>query len=78
MRCVDELAVQKIAGQLEQYFAANAGAADSLEGICGWWLPSELRNVDRDTVKRALDVLVAQGKVDEVSLVDGTTIYRHR
>lgn len=78
MCSVEEPAVQAIAKLIEQYLAVHADAADSLKGICMWWLPGEERRGDPETVKRALDRLVNGGLVEEVQLVDGTTIYRRR
>jgi Fe2+ or Zn2+ uptake regulation protein len=78
MCSIEEPAVQAIARLIEQYLAAHVGAADSLKGICIWWLPGEEHGADPETVKRALDGLVNGGLVEEVQLVDGTTIYRRR
>jgi Fe2+ or Zn2+ uptake regulation protein len=78
MRGFDDPAVQAVARQIERYFAEHASAGDSLEGICTWWLQGAQRDIDRETVKRALDKLVAEGRVEEVSLADSTTIYRRR
>ncbi|MEW5771180.1 MAG: hypothetical protein AB1831_12560 [Pseudomonadota bacterium] len=44
------------------YLRCHPGAADTAEGIACWWLPESL-DVDAETVIRALDALVAEGRL---------------
>ena len=78
MRGFDDPAVHAVARQIERHFAEHANAGDTLEGIYTWWLAGAQRDIDVETVRRALEKVVDEGRVEEVSLADSTTIYRRR
>jgi len=53
--------------------AAHPNAADTVEGVHGWWLAELVCSVD--DVQLALDHLVGLGELDKRTLVDGTEIF---
>lgn len=58
------------------YLARHPSAADSLAGICGWWLPALGVEAGPDVVEPVLEALVAGRKLERITGVDGTVIYR--
>lgn len=73
----DDDAVQTIAASLLDYVAVHPGAADSIEGIRSWWLPSHIaaRAVG---VEAALERLVQAGELTRRQLPDGGVLYARR
>ena len=59
-----------------QYLHNNPNAADSLDGIVSWWLPSTYKKVDASKIEQVLRQLVSEGLVIKSFLVDGTILYR--
>ncbi len=62
----------EVAEQIRRYLAAHPNASDTVEGVQAWWLP---RGVPEATVRKALDILVADGAVSRRQLPDGNLIY---
>lgn len=62
--------------EIVSYLLAHQNAADSLDGIVDWWLPSQRYETARDVIQNALDDLVRQGVVEEILLGNGTCLYR--
>ena len=58
------------------YLQDHPAAADSLEGIVSWWLPSERYSVTTEAVQTALDLLVAKHRVARIELADGRVLYQ--
>jgi hypothetical protein len=59
-----------------RYLSAHPFAADSLKGICDWWVPMQrLCEVEQD-VRDALSALAETGQIVEFRLLDGQTMYR--
>ncbi len=67
-----------LAERVMEYLEAHPDAADSLDGIAQWWLGSGDRGADPAAVQQALDRLVRQRTVEQVTMVDGRVIYRKR
>jgi len=65
-----------IAQAVLRYLQAHPYAADTVDGIMRWWLDPELSCAQRDTVERALEMLVKSGHVTRDSLSDGRFVYR--
>jgi hypothetical protein len=58
---VAEVKILELAHQILEYVLSNPDAADSIEGVASSWLGS--RSATRREVEEALDLLVAEGKV---------------
>ena len=56
------------------YVRRHCEAADSLEGIREWWLPSG-SFVSLRSLERALDQLVSQGLMQRTRAADGIVLY---
>jgi DNA-binding MarR family transcriptional regulator len=67
-------------GRIEQailrYLAEHPQALDTIEGIQRWWLGPDLQSIDQATITRALDGLVADGRVERRPLPSGGAVYR--
>jgi plasmid stabilization system protein ParE len=71
MSSYDEL-VRAIADEIERYLARHPEAADSVEGISGWWLSSQH---GKDAVLAALVQLEARGIVVRMERQGVATIF---
>jgi hypothetical protein len=70
-----EASVARVRAAILEYLEHNSSAADTLDGIIGWWLPIEQRGIGRDKIDLALELLVADGLVKATSLIAGTILY---
>jgi hypothetical protein len=59
------------------YLRDHPKAADTLEGINQWWLPKDEAR-SRDDVARALEKLVAQGRIEKHVAPEGRRLFRRR
>lgn len=66
-----ESAEASVAEQIKAYLAKHPGAADTVDGICDWWLPG----VPAPLVQKALDELVRQGVVKRQDVPGGRPVY---
>ncbi|MEO8007718.1 MAG: hypothetical protein ABI728_04250 [Betaproteobacteria bacterium] len=57
--------LQAIAREIERYLGANDGAADSAEGVRGFWLSPALRAAPLEHVIAALDRLEKRGLIEK-------------
>jgi hypothetical protein len=64
-----------IAASIESYVKEHARAADTPEGIRGWWVADECHAYSLEDVEMALEYLVGSGRLARVTLADGTVIY---
>lgn len=64
-----------IAQQVRNYLSTHPRAADTLEGISGWWLPQQGSNANPELVQQALDYLVSRKEVVRVRAADGHVLY---
>ena len=62
--------------RLTTYWLAHPLAADTLQGICRWWVNDPL--MGQAPVEAALQRLVAMGLVDASQAADGRVRYRLR
>jgi len=69
--------VQIVAASLHDYIARHPDAADSIEGIRRWWLPSRVAASAAD-VQAALDCLVLAGVLSRRALPDRGMLYSRR
>lgn len=58
------------------YLRTHPSAADSLAGICGWWLPAVGVEAGAEAVEPVLAGLVEDGVLERIAGVDGTVLYR--
>jgi hypothetical protein len=72
---MDDELTDAIANAVLRHLEANAEAADTVEGIHGWWLPADLAHASRECVQHALEGLVARGSLVRRPLADGRTLY---
>ncbi len=71
----DALGRTRLRGAILGYLRAHPQAADTVDGIVGWWLPRQRHDEAVDRVQDALDKLVASGLLEKITLVDGTVLY---
>jgi hypothetical protein len=57
------------------YLRAHPDAADTLDGVVGWWLPQQRYETERMRIEAALRVLVARGLLRRSGLPGGTELY---
>lgn len=67
--------IRRAASAIESYLSLHPQAADSEVGIAQFWLRED-NDVPMSDVRRALDLLIQQGRVRRDTLPDGTVIYR--
>lgn len=64
-----------IAMTIRRYIRVHPEAADSIEGICQWWLSPFQHEESRERVEAAVAELVAEGELRQIVLEDGRVIY---
>jgi hypothetical protein len=57
------------------YLAQHPDAADTLEGIVSWWLPTQRYETERQYIEKALDLMVERGLLCRDRLPGGTVLY---
>jgi hypothetical protein len=62
-----------LASQILAYLDTHPHAVDSIDGIAALWLCST--SYDPADVRRVLDELAGQGRVDRINLSNGTVAY---
>jgi Fe2+ or Zn2+ uptake regulation protein len=67
--------VESVVHAIERYLSNNPAAADTANGIRGWWLPEHLRTEPLRTVVGALNALEARGVVNKTTRKGGEVIY---
>jgi uncharacterized protein YcaQ len=67
--------IATIAQQVRDYLSTHPRAADTLEGISGWWLPQQDGQASPELVQQALDYLVSRNEVVRVRSADGHVLY---
>lgn len=67
--------VIEVAKQIKDYLSTRPHAADSLEGVVGWWLRRQQLEIARDRVQRALDYLVESGFVTATPVGPDECVY---
>ena len=56
----------KLAKLVMTYLALHPRAMDTVAGIMKWWMPEEAMGVDPQMMRRVLDKLREQGKLERV------------
>jgi hypothetical protein len=72
----DDPLVDELAAEICAYLQAHPDAADTLDGVVQWWIAHErfLRGIT--AAARALERLVEEGRVEQISTADGRTVFR--
>jgi hypothetical protein len=70
--------VQILAKEIAGYLSSHSNAADTVEGITNWWLTSAKGQANQSQVQKALDYLVASGRVEKKEVGKGALVYRKR
>ena len=66
----------KVAYEILQYLIKNPGAQDTLEGIVDWWFLDRTIKYKKLLVKKALEMMVADGVVIARKKTDSRTVYK--
>jgi hypothetical protein len=72
----DKREITRIAEAIERYLSDHGAAADSTENITKWWLGHPRYYDSIGDVQKALDSLVAKGRIARTKNADGTYIYQ--
>jgi hypothetical protein len=64
-----------IAEAIQCYLRDHPKAADTIEGIAGWWVAYERYQQTQEEVQQALDYLVAKGAVIRNESRNGRIVY---
>ncbi len=72
---INDAEVRRIAEKIACYLRAHPYAADTLEGIAEWWLPSKGIEVSTSMIQQALDELCTQSIVVCHVQPNGNNIY---
>lgn len=68
--------LKRLAEDIAAYLDGHPNAADTLEGICMWWLgPRWTANCTHDEVREALERLASAGRIVATLLPDGRIRY---
>jgi hypothetical protein len=64
-----------IAEVIDRYVEEHPNAADTPEGVRSWWIARHSPGASIEDVQKALDYLVARGRLARFTLADGTAVY---
>lgn len=65
-----------VCSAVTEYLRRHPSAADSLTGICGWWLPAMGLDETPDRVEPVLERMVGAGRLERLAMSDGRVLYR--
>lgn len=71
----DQIEIARLEDAINRYLTRNPLAADTVEGICSWWLAESGIHATRETVTTALEKMVRSGLIEKSDLHDGREIY---
>lgn len=67
--------IQAIANEISRYLSRHQFAADTIEGICHWWISKQRIEEEQRRVLAALDYLLKNQKISSRQLPDGSLLY---
>lgn len=67
-----------MAREIENYLDAHPDAADDVEGVRTWWIARKRFLESHRLVEAALGQLVAQGRVERLTVASDRIVYRRR
>jgi hypothetical protein len=70
-----EYETEKIASEISNYLKNHQFAADTLEGICHWWISKQRIEEEQRRVLAALDYLMQNQLISRRRLPDGSLLY---
>lgn len=68
--------VDQLAAEIQAYLEAHPHAADTLDGIVQWWIVHQRFMRGIQATGRAVERLVAEGRLEEIRTPDGRVIFR--
>lgn len=71
----DDAQLEKIADEITRYLQQHQFAADTLEGICQWWIARQRIEEDKQRVLAALEYLLERKQLHCRQLPDGSVLY---
>ena len=71
----DEAETIALANEVAAYLARHPAAADTEEGILVWWLQRVRTEQSAESLRRALAIQRAEGRIAARDLADGTRVY---
>lgn len=71
----EQAEISQLEDAINRYLVSHPFAADTIEGVCHWWLTGSGINASRDKVSAALDRLVQAGLIEKSDMPDGREIY---
>ena len=70
--------VDELAETILRYVTSCPDAADTIDGICEWWIPQQRYVQAKSDVLAALELLEARGQIHTRTGADGQVLYRAR
>jgi len=70
-----ETDVDQLAGEILRYLRHHRSATDTAEGIAQWWIKRQRLQDTLTWVQSALDLLVAESRLETRVTVDGRRLY---
>ena len=67
--------VKAAASDIRKYLGKRPQAAESLDGITLWWITLQRYEESREIVEAAIELLMAEGFIEETKGPDGTRVY---
>ncbi len=71
----DDEQLEKIADEITRYLQQHQFAADTLEGICQWWIARQRIEEGKQRVLAALEYLLERKQLHCRQLPDGSVLY---
>jgi Fe2+ or Zn2+ uptake regulation protein len=62
--------------EIIEYLRRHPEAADTVDGILDWWMPTQRNENAKNEIQHALREFVEQGLIEEVALGNGHRLYR--
>jgi len=71
----DETEIREVAEAITRYLQDRNHVADTIEGICHWWLLRQRLHDERERVERAVNYLCERGLIQGRALPNGSVLY---
>lgn len=71
----EQMEIALLEDAINRYLTRNPHAADTVEGICNWWLAKGGIHATRERVATALEKMVRTGLIEKSGMHDGREIY---
>lgn len=71
----EQVEIALLEDAINRYLTRNPLAADTVEGICNWWLVESGIHATCERVSTALEKMVRSGLIEKSDLHDGREIY---